>query len=64
MQNKSQLACTYAALILFDDDLDQTAVNMNKLLKAAGVEVESYWPGLFEKLIKEQNGIPNLLIQG
>ncbi|GBG00619.1 60S acidic ribosomal protein P1 [Raphidocelis subcapitata] len=45
----SELACTYAALILADDGLDVTADGINSILKAAGIEVEPYWPSLFAK---------------
>mmetsp|Transcript_1061 Transcript_1061/g.869 ORF Transcript_1061/g.869 Transcript_1061/m.869 type:complete len:123 (+) Transcript_1061:116-484(+) len=56
----SQLACTYAALALFDDDLDVNAENIQKLLKAANVKVETYWPGLFQNLVKER-GVAELI---
>ncbi|KAF2359120.1 Ribosomal protein L12 family [Trinorchestia longiramus] len=46
MASKDELACTYAALILMDDDVPITIVS---LLKAANVNVEPYWPGLFAK---------------
>jgi len=48
----SEIACVYAALILHDDDLEISADNINKILKAANVEVEAYWPTLFAKLCK------------
>ena len=48
----SELACVYAALILHDEELDITPENMNKILAAANVEVEAYWPTLFCKLCK------------
>uniref|UniRef100_A0A7S3R8E5 60S acidic ribosomal protein P1 n=2 Tax=Eukaryota TaxID=2759 RepID=A0A7S3R8E5_DUNTE len=52
--SKSELACTYAALILHDDGLEITADNLNSILKAAKVEVEPYWPGLFAKLFAKK----------
>merc|ERR1712130_51929 len=56
----SQLACTYAALALFDDDVEVNAENIQKILKAANVDVETYWPGLFEGLVKEK-GVGELI---
>ena len=52
---KSELACTYAALILHDDGHQVTADKLNKLLKAANVTVEPYWPSLFERVLKDRN---------
>jgi len=43
----SELCCTYAALILQDSDVEINADNLNKVIKAAGVSVEPFWPGLF-----------------
>eukprot|EP00484_Ammonia_sp_Unknown_P022025 CAMPEP_0197036672 /NCGR_PEP_ID=MMETSP1384-20130603/14114_1 /TAXON_ID=29189 /ORGANISM="Ammonia sp." /LENGTH=120 /DNA_ID=CAMNT_0042466873 /DNA_START=84 /DNA_END=446 /DNA_ORIENTATION=+ len=60
MTTKSELACTYAALALFDDDVAVTAENIQKMLKAANVKVETYWPGLFAGLIKEK-GVGELI---
>jgi large subunit ribosomal protein LP1 len=58
---KEELACTYAALILHDEGVGVTADKIKTLVKAAGVEVAPYWPGLFEKLLKGKN-IDDLLL--
>jgi hypothetical protein len=51
----SELACTYAALILHDDGLEITADNITTILKAANVTVEPYWPSLFAKLFAKKS---------
>ena len=49
---KDELLCSYAALILHDEKAEITADNINKLVKAAGGEVESYWPMLFARALQ------------
>lgn len=58
-QEKSELACTYAALILYDDGQDITGTSLcdsgdkiGKLINSSGVKVESFWPKLFAKAIE------------
>jgi len=50
--SNSELACVYAALILADDDVTITPEKLATIIKAAGVEVEPYWPGLFAKALE------------
>ncbi|KAL2892444.1 60S acidic ribosomal protein P1 [Bienertia sinuspersici] len=50
-----ELACTYAALILHDDDVAVTAEKIATLVSAANISIESYWPSLFAKLLEKKN---------
>ncbi|XP_050426355.1 60S acidic ribosomal protein P1 [Adelges cooleyi] len=53
--SKPELACVYSALILTDDDINVTAEKIQTILKAANIEVEPYWPGLFAKALETAN---------
>ena len=55
MATKAELACVYSALILADDDVAVTGEKISTILKAANVEVEPYWPGLFAKALEGVN---------
>ena len=50
--SNSELACTCAALILSDDDVTVTGEKIATILKAAGVDFEPFWPGLFAKALE------------
>ncbi|XP_016695874.1 60S acidic ribosomal protein P1 isoform X2 [Gossypium hirsutum] len=52
MSSAGEAACSYAALILYDDGIPITIAT---LVKAANVSVESYWPSLFAKLFEKCN---------
>ncbi|KAF3950026.1 hypothetical protein CMV_024166, partial [Castanea mollissima] len=51
----SEQACTLACLILHDDGIPITSEKIATLVKAANVNVESYWPSLFAKLAEKRN---------
>uniref|UniRef100_A0A804JLN5 60S acidic ribosomal protein P1 n=1 Tax=Musa acuminata subsp. malaccensis TaxID=214687 RepID=A0A804JLN5_MUSAM len=50
-----ELPCTYAALILHDEDLPITAERIATLAKAENVKIDSYWPPFFAKLVEKKN---------
>ena len=50
--SNSELATSYAALILADEGLEISADKILTLTKAAGVDVESIWAQLFAKALQ------------
>ena len=61
---KDQLACTLAALILNDNGSDVNAESLTRVLKAAKVEVPSYWPMLFSRALEGKNVADYLVVSG
>jgi len=55
MPTDNELACTYSALILADDDVPITAEKITTILKAAGVDYEPIWPTLFARALTGVN---------
>ena len=51
-EERSDLICTYAALILNDDQAPITAENIKKIVEAAGCDVEDYYPKLFASVLE------------
>ncbi|TNV75962.1 hypothetical protein FGO68_gene1371 [Halteria grandinella] len=54
-QEKDELVCAYAALLLHDGEQEITGDKLAKVIKASGNEVEPYWPALFAKALKGQD---------
>ena len=54
-QQKDELVCTYAALMLHDGELEISEDKLKKVITASGNSVEPYWPGLFAKALKGKN---------
>merc|ERR1711976_331449 len=52
---RSQMACTFAALLLHDDRSEVNAGNIQKVCDAAGVKVAAYWPMLFANALQGQD---------
>ncbi len=49
---RSQTAINLAILVLYDSNLEVSSANILKVLKAAGIEVESYWPDIYVEALK------------
>jgi len=63
-EEKAELACTFAALVLHDEKLPISAENIAKLLTAANVGgVEPYWPKMFADMLAGKD-VGNLLASG
>merc|ERR1712070_871362 len=60
---KGNLMCTFAALILYDDNAPVTSENISKLLAASNNECEAYMPKIFADLCGKKD-IKELLAKG
>lgn len=54
-QQKDELVCTYAALMLHDGQLEISEDKLKKVISASGNSVDGYWPGLFAKALAGKN---------
>jgi len=55
MTTNDELACTYGALILADDDVPITSEKITTILKSANVQFEPIWPTLFARALTGVN---------
>jgi len=60
-EEKAELLCTFAALLLHDEKLKIDGDNIQKLITAAGAQIEPYWPKLFANMLANQK-IGDLLV--
>ena len=49
---KSELACVYASLILYDDNIEITPERITTICKAANIAIEPFWPTVIAKVLK------------
>ena len=61
---RDQLACSLAALLLHDEGSDVTADSLKKVLKAANITVAAYWPTLLGKSLEGKNVGDYLKVSG
>jgi len=52
---RSQMACTFATLLLHDSGIEVNTANLNNVLKQAKVDVAPYWPMLFCNALDGKN---------
>merc|ERR1719313_1321418 len=52
---RSQMACTFAALMLHDDGTQVDSSSLKKVVDASGVKVAPYWPMLFAQALQGQD---------
>ena len=62
-QTRDQMACVFAILLLHDDAQEASEENVKKVLAAADLKVQPYWPALFLKAIQGRS-IDSLLTCG
>ena len=51
----AELACTYAALILHDDNVAITQEKLSSVLDAANVKVQPFWTSLYARVLADKN---------
>eukprot|EP01092_Planopodium_desertum_P008299 TRINITY_DN34401_c0_g1_i2.p1 TRINITY_DN34401_c0_g1~~TRINITY_DN34401_c0_g1_i2.p1 ORF type:complete len:124 (-),score=46.22 TRINITY_DN34401_c0_g1_i2:54-425(-) len=55
-EQKAELACAYASLILADGEIKVTADKLQTVIEAAGIkDVPSFWTKLFAKVLEKKD---------
>ena len=50
IDNKSEISCILASLILVENNIDISEEKLLSLLNFAGIKIERYWPSMFVRL--------------
>ena len=58
-----ELACTYAALILHDAGMKVDEASIKKVVAAANVKTEPYWPMLYASILKDKDSIEEIIMK-
>ncbi len=58
-----ELACSYAALILHDAGMKIDEASIKKVVEAANVKTEPYWPMLYASILKDKDSIEEIIMK-
>lgn len=58
-----ELACSYAALILHDAGMKVDEASIKKVVEAANVKTEPYWPMLYASILKDKDSIEEIIMK-
>ena len=58
-----ELACSYAALILHDAGMKVDEASIKKVVAAANVKTEPYWPMLYASILKDKDSIEEIIMK-
>jgi large subunit ribosomal protein LP1 len=52
---RDQYACVFATLLLHDSEQEVSEESVKKVIAAAGIKVQPYWPSMFVKAIGDRD---------
>jgi large subunit ribosomal protein LP1 len=58
-----ELACSYAALILHDAGKKVDEASIKKVVEAANVKTEPYWPMLYASILTDKDAIEEIIFK-